>query len=162
MGAKRMPTSRGRAVGNGGRQVWSRGAMKAGDVLGQYRILEPLGAGGMGEVYRARDERLRRDVAIKVLREATAGNAEKVARLRREAHSLAALNHPNVAAIYGLEETDDVLLLVLELVEGETLQERLRAGPAAVDEALRIGAEIAAGFEAAHERGNHPPRPQAR
>ncbi|HEX7254015.1 MAG TPA: protein kinase, partial [Thermoanaerobaculia bacterium] len=97
--------------------------------IGPYEILSPLGAGGMGEVYRARDGKLNRDVAIKVLPEAFAADADRLARFRREAQVLAALNHPHVAAIYGLEESGGVEALVLELVEGETLGDRIAQGP---------------------------------
>ncbi|HEY6931663.1 MAG TPA: protein kinase, partial [Thermoanaerobaculia bacterium] len=120
---------------------------------GTYEILSPLGAGGMGEVYRARDARLNRDVAIKVLPEAFAADADRLARFRREAQVLAALNHPHVAAIYGLEESGGVEALVLELVEGETLADRLAQGPLPIDEALEIARQIAQALEAAHERG---------
>jgi len=99
-----------------------------GSRLGPYEILLPLGAGGMGEVYRARDTKLGRDVALKVLPEAFAQDAERMARFQREAQVLASLNHPNIAAIYGLEESGGVRALVMELVEGPTLAERL-AGP---------------------------------
>ncbi len=124
-----------------------------GSRLGTYEILSPLGAGGMGEVYRARDGKLNRDVAIKVLPEAFAADAERLARFRREAQVLAALNHPHIAAIYGLEESGGVEALVLELVEGETLAERLAKGPLPVEEALEIARQIAEALEAAHERG---------
>src|SRR5262245_42330614 len=96
-------------------------AVAVGSRVGPYEILSPLGAGGMGEVYRARDTRLKRDVAIKVLPEAFAQDSERLARFQREAELLATLNHPNIAAIYGLEKTDGVSAIVLELVEGETL-----------------------------------------
>ena len=124
-----------------------------GKTLGHYEILEPLGAGGMGEVYRAHDPNLKRDVAIKVLPEELASDPDRLARLEREAHSLAALNHPNVATIHGLEEADGVRFLVLELVEGDTLAERLRTGPLEVEEALGIAQQIAEGLEAAHGNG---------
>jgi serine/threonine-protein kinase len=107
----------------------------------------------MGEVYRARDSKLRREVAIKVLPEAVAEDAERLARFQREAEVLAALNHPHIAAIYGLEESDGVPALVLELVEGETLAERIAAGPIPVEEALGIARQIADALEAAHEKG---------
>jgi eukaryotic-like serine/threonine-protein kinase len=125
----------------------------AGSRLGPYEILAPLGAGGMGEVYRARDGKLNRDVAIKVLPEAFASDAERLARFRREAQVLASLNHPHIAAIYGLEESGGVEALVLELVEGETLSERLARGALPVDEALEIARQIADALEAAHEKG---------
>jgi len=121
--------------------------------LGPYEVLGPLGAGGMGEVYRARDSKLGRDVAIKTLPEEFTRDPERLARFQREARLLASLNHPNIAAIYGFEEADEVKYLVLECVEGETLAERLVAGPLPVEEALSICAQIAAGVEAAHEAG---------
>jgi serine/threonine protein kinase len=124
-----------------------------GKSLGQYEILAPLGVGGMGEVYRAHDPSLKRDIAIKVLPEALADDPERLARLEREAHSLAALNHPNVATIHGLESAGGIRFLVLELVEGETLADRIGAGPLDVEEALRIAAQIAEGLEAAHASG---------
>src|SRR5215208_3588625 len=110
--------------------------LSSGTRFGSYEILAALGAGGMGEVYRARDTRLDRDVAIKILPEAFAADMERAARFQREAQILAALNHPNIAAIYGLEESDDCRALVLELVEGETLADRLTAGRLPLDEAL--------------------------
>ena len=100
-------------------------SLKAGTHIGPYEILAPLGAGGMGEVYRARDTKLGRDVALKVLPESFAKDAERMARFRREAQVLAALNHPNIAAIYGLEESRATHALVMELVEGPTLAERI-------------------------------------
>src|SRR5215510_7034953 len=106
--------------------------------LGSYEILALLGAGGMGEVYRARDTRLGREVAIKVLPEAFARDPERLARFEREARMLAALNHPNIAAIYGLEQSHGVPFLVLELVPGPTLAELLAAGPLEIPEALRL------------------------
>ncbi len=124
-----------------------------GTTLGPYTILAPLGAGGMGEVYRARDSRLGREVAIKVLPEAFARDADRLARFRREAQALAALNHPHVAAIYGLEEQGAASCLVLELVEGETLAARLSRGPLALRELLELGVQVAGAIEAAHERG---------
>ncbi|HWZ85044.1 MAG TPA: protein kinase [Thermoanaerobaculia bacterium] len=127
--------------------------LTAGARLGPYEILSPLGAGGMGEVYRARDAKLQRDVAIKVLPLAVAEDADRLARFRREAQVLAALNHPHIAAIYGLEESDGVEALVLELVEGETLAERIAAGPVPIEEALAIARQIADALEAAHEKG---------
>jgi Protein kinase domain/WD40-like Beta Propeller Repeat len=121
--------------------------------LGPYEILSPIGAGGMGEVYRARDAKLGRDVAIKVLPAAFASDVERLARFRREAQVLASLAHPNVAHIYGVEEADGVDALVLELVEGETLAERIARGPLPVDEALDVARQIADALEAAHEKG---------
>ncbi|UCC32593.1 MAG: serine/threonine protein kinase, partial [Phycisphaerales bacterium] len=127
--------------------------LEAGTQLGPYEIVAPLGVGGMGEVYRARDTKLDRDVAVKVLPEAFARDAERVARFQREAKVLASLNHPSVAAIYGFEESDAVRFLVMELVEGQTLAERLRAGALPVDEALEVCKQIAEALEAAHEHG---------
>ena len=124
-----------------------------GTRLGPYEIIAPLGAGGMGEVYRARDARLGRDVAIKALPAAFAANLERLARFQREAQTLASLNHPNIAAIYGLEEASGTPHLVLELVEGETLAALLARGPMPPADALRLGIQVAAALEAAHERG---------
>src|SRR5450631_427443 len=120
----------------------------AGVKLGPYEILSPLGAGGMGEVYRARDSKLGRDVAIKTLPQAFADDPERLARFRREARTLASLNHPNIAAIYGLEESGGMSCLVLELVEGETLR-----GPLPVEKALDYASQVAAALEAAHAKG---------
>jgi serine/threonine-protein kinase len=127
--------------------------LPSGTRLGAYEILGLLGAGGMGEVYRARDTKLNRDVALKVLLPEVAGDPERLARFRREAQILASLNHPNIAHIYGLEEADGVVALVLELVEGPTLADRIATGPIRVDEALPISKQIAEGLEAAHEQG---------
>ena len=124
-----------------------------GKTLGHYKILEPLGKGGMGEVYRARDTKLNRDVAIKVLPEDFATDPERLARLQREAQLLAALNHPNIAAIYGLEDEGEISFLAMELAEGQTLAKRLSDGAIGVDEALKIALQIAEALEAAHERG---------
>jgi len=124
-----------------------------GSRIGSFEIVGPLGSGGMGEVFRARDTRLNRDVAIKVLPPAFARDAERIARFRREAQLLASLNHPHIAAIYGLEESDTVVALALELVEGEDLAERLRRGALPADEALAIARQVADGLEAAHEKG---------
>ena len=118
--------------------------LSAGDRLGPYEIVEPLGAGGMGEVYRARDAKLNRDVAIKVLPAALANDAQYMARFEREAQMLAALNHPNVATVYGIERG----ALVMELVDGADLK-----GPLPIEEAIAIARQIAAGLEAAHEKG---------
>jgi serine/threonine protein kinase len=126
--------------------------LESGTRLGSYEILSTLGAGGMGEVYRARDTRLVRDVAIKILPWAFANDPERLARLEREARVLAALNHPNIAAIYGLEEADGVRALVLELVEGETLADRIARGPVPLTDALKIARQIADALEAAHNR----------
>jgi len=133
-------------------------SLLAGARIGPYEIVAPIGAGGMGEVYRARDARLDRDVAIKILPAAFAADAERLARFEREAKTLAALNHPNIAAIYGIEIAPRVSpagasALVMELVEGEDLAQRLARGPIVVDEALKIARHIAAALDAAHERG---------
>src|SRR6266496_3745551 len=127
--------------------------ISTGSHIGPYRVLSPLGAGGMGAVWRARDTKLGRDVAIKVLPAEFAAEEERLARFEREARLLAALNHPNVAAIYGLEIFDDAPHLVLECVEGETLAERLAAGALPVSEALSLCRQIALALEAAHEAG---------
>ena len=125
-----------------------------GTRLGPYEIVAPLGAGGMGEVYRARDTKLGRDVAIKVLPAAFAADADRLARFEREARLLASLNHPNIGAIYGVEEAGGVVALVLELVDGETLDARLKGSRAlAVPQALTIARQIADALDAAHERG---------
>jgi serine/threonine-protein kinase len=128
-------------------------SLPAGARLGSHEIVSLLGAGGMGEVYRARDTNLGRHVALKLLPPSVAQDAERVARFRREAHVLATLNHPNIAGIYGLEEADAHRFLVLELVDGPTLAERIRSGPLPVDEAMGIAREIAGALQAAHERG---------
>jgi Tol biopolymer transport system component len=127
--------------------------LSPGRRLGPYEILGQLGAGGMGEVLRARDTRLGRDVALKVLPAAFADDPERLARFRREAQLLAALNDPHIAAIYGLEETDGIVALALELAQGEDLAGRLKRGPLAVEEALGIALQVAEGLEAAHETG---------
>jgi|SRR6516225_9291579 serine/threonine-protein kinase len=113
-------------------------ALAGGTRLGPYEILCALGAGGMGEVYRARDTRLKRDVAVKVLPDRFAHDTDRLARFRREAELLATLNHPNIAAVYGLEDAAAVTMLVLELVEGPTLGDRLEQGPVPLDEALPV------------------------
>ena len=123
-----------------------------GRQLGPYQILNPLGAGGMGEVYRAHDTKLGRDVAIKILPLDFTVDPERRARLVREARLLATLNHPNIGAIYGLEEADGLTALVLELVEGPTLAERLERGPLAVPQALTVARDVADGMEAAHQK----------
>ena len=124
-----------------------------GTRLGPYEVLSAIGAGGMGEVYRARDRKLGRDVALKVLPELFAADPERLARLHREAQVLAALNHPHIAAIYGVEDSSDTHALVLELVEGETLADCIARGPIPIDEALPIAKQIAEALEAAHEQG---------
>ena len=124
-----------------------------GTRLGPYEIVTSIGAGGMGEVYRATDSNLKRSVAIKVLPAAVAGDADRLARFQREAEVLAALNHPNIAAIYGVEKTPDFTALVMELVEGEDLSTHLSRGPMPLAEALPVAKQIADALEAAHERG---------
>src|SRR5437867_5213134 len=128
-------------------------ALTVGTQLGSHEITALLGHGGMGEVYRARDTKLKRDVAIKILPDEFSRDPERVARFQREAEVLASLNHPNIAAIYDLQEANGSRYLVLELVEGETLAERIRRGPIPVDEALRIAQSICEALEAAHEKG---------
>jgi len=127
--------------------------LSAGSRLGAYEILSAIGAGGMGEVYRARDTKLGRDVALKILPDAFAADPDRLARFQREAQLLAALNHPNIAAIYGLEESDTTRALVLELVDGPTLADRIAQGPVPLDEALPAARQIAEALEAAHEQG---------
>ena len=127
--------------------------MQIGTQLGSYEITALLGKGGMGEVYRARDLRLKREVAIKVLPDGFCRDTERVSRFQREAEVLASLNHPHIAAIYHLEEYKDSQLLILELVEGETLADRIAKGPVPVDEALAIAKQIAEALETAHEKG---------
>jgi eukaryotic-like serine/threonine-protein kinase len=124
-----------------------------GKSIAHYEITSQLGKGGMGEVYQAKDRKLGRDVAIKVLPEEFARDADRVARFQREAKLLASLNHPNIAAIYGLEESEGTNFLVLELVEGETLADQLKRGPISVEESLKLALQIAEALEAAHEKG---------
>jgi serine/threonine protein kinase len=124
-----------------------------GTRLGPYEVIAPIGAGGMGEVYRARDTKLNRDVALKVLPEAFAADADRLARFKREAQVLASLNHPHIAAIYGFENSGSTHALVLELVEGPTLADRIAKGAIPLDESLPIAKQIAEALEAAHEQG---------
>src|SRR5215471_7656173 len=128
-------------------------ALDQGTRIGSYEVIALLGAGGMGEVYRARDLRLKRDVAIKVLPDLLAGDSERLARFQREAELLATLNHPNIAAVYGLEESEPSRAIVLELVEGETLADQIARGPIPLDESLRVARQIVDALEAAHDRG---------
>jgi serine/threonine protein kinase len=128
-------------------------ALTVGTHLGSHEITGLLGKGGMGEVYRARDLKLNREVAIKILPEEFSGDADRVNRFQREAQVLASLNHPNIAQIYGLEDSTAQTCIVMELVEGETLAERLRRGRIPLDEALPIAKQIAEALEAAHEKG---------
>jgi len=127
--------------------------LRSGSHVGPYQILAPIGAGGMGEVYRARDTKLKRDVAIKILPSEWAHDPERLARAQREAEVLASLNHPHIAQIYGHEQAAGSLCLVLEFVDGETLQERLKGGPIPLAEALEIASQIADALDAAHEGG---------
>jgi len=124
----------------------------AGTILGQYEVLGLIGKGGMGEVYRARDTVLKREVALKLLPENYARDPERLARFRREAELLASLNHTNIAAIYGVYSEGDRNCLVMEMVEGETLAEQVRRGPVELEEALRITSQICAALEHAHEK----------
>ena len=124
-----------------------------GTRVGVYEITAQIGVGGMGEVYRATDSNLKRSVAIKVLPASVAGDADRLARFQREAEVLAALNHPHIAAIYGLERTGDMTALVMELVEGDDLSQRVAKGAIPLDEALPIAKQIAEALEAAHEQG---------
>ena len=128
-------------------------ALNTGTRLGPYDIVGPLGAGGMGEVYRARDSKISRDVALKVLPQQVAADPERLARFHREAQVLGALNHPNIAQIYGFEDSGATHALVMELVEGPTLADRIAQGPIPVEEALPIARQIAMALEAAHEQG---------
>src|SRR6516164_4720662 len=128
-------------------------ALSIGTQLGTHEIIALLGKGGMGEVYRARDLKLKREVAIKILPDEFSRDADRLSRFQREAEVLASLNHPNIAAIHDLEETGGMRYLVLELVEGETLADRIVRGPIPVEEALAIAKQITEALEAAHERG---------
>ena len=128
-------------------------SLAAGTQLGHYTILSPLGKGGMGEVWRARDSKLAREVAIKTLPDEFAKDEERLARFEREAKLLASLNHPNIATIHGLEEDNGTRFLVLELVEGDTLADRLKRGAIPVEESLKLALQIAEALEAAHEKG---------
>src|SRR5215471_7028988 len=123
-----------------------------GSKLGVYEITALVGKGGMGEIYRGRDAKLKRDVAIKILPEEWARDADRLSRFQREAEVLASLNHPNIAAIYDVQEAEGSRFLVLELIEGETLADRIRRGPIPVDEALNITKSICEAVEAAHEK----------
>jgi eukaryotic-like serine/threonine-protein kinase len=131
----------------------SHPTLAPGHRIGSYDVVAPLGAGAMGEVYRARDTKLNRDVALKVLPELFALDADRLARFKREAQMLASLNHPNIAAIYGLEESSGRQALVLELVDGPTVADLIAQGPIPLNEALTIARQIAEALEAAHEKG---------
>src|SRR5215510_16405893 len=124
-----------------------------GSRIGPYEVTSQLGAGGMGIVFRARDTQLQRDVALKLLPDHFASDPDRLARFQREAQVLASLNHPNIAQVYGLEQAAAPGAIVMELVEGETLADRVKRGPLPLDEAIAIAKQIAAALEAAHERG---------
>src|SRR5215813_11792614 len=117
-------------------------SLVAGTRLGLYEILSPIGAGGMGEVYRARDTKLKRDVAIKILPDELSRDIDRVNRFQREAEVLASLNHPNIAAIYDFQEANGSWFLILELIEGQTLAERIARGPIPLEESLKIAEHI--------------------
>ena len=127
--------------------------LKSGDRLGPYEVLALLGQGGMGEVYRARDTKLNRDVALKVLPDLFTSDPDRLARFHREAQVLASLNHPNIAHIHGLEECAGTCALAMELVEGRTLAHRIWQGPMTPADALPVARQIADALEAAHEKG---------
>src|SRR5687767_1898895 len=127
--------------------------LAAGARFGAFEILAPIGTGGMGEVYRARDTRLKRHVAVKVLLGPWARDTDRLARFQHEAELLAALNHPNIAAIYGVEDIDGIRALILELVEGPTLADRIASGRLLLPEALTIAHQIIDALDAAHEKG---------
>src|SRR5262249_47716695 len=124
-----------------------------GRQIGSYTVLSLLGAGGMGEVYRAKDQKLEREVAIKVLPQAVVHDSDRLSRFRREAQILAPVNHPNIATVYGVEESQDLYALVMELVPGTTLAERLTGGALPVEEALGVCRQIAEALNAAHRKG---------
>src|SRR5580765_5361357 len=128
-------------------------ALTTGTRLGVYEVTAQIGEGGMGQVYRARDTKLNRDVALKLLPDAFASDPDRLARFTREAQTLALLNHPNIAHIHGLEESNGIRALVMEFVEGADLSQRIARGPIPLDEALPIAKQIADALEAAHEQG---------
>jgi eukaryotic-like serine/threonine-protein kinase len=128
-------------------------AITPGSRIGAYEVTSQLGEGGMGVVFRARDTKLLREAALKVLPDHFANDPERLSRLQREAQLLASLNHPNIAQIYGLEEVGNTACIAMELVEGETLSEKLKNGPLPFDEAMEIARQIADALSAAHERG---------
>ncbi len=127
--------------------------LSPGQKIGPYEVLSSLGAGGMGEVYRARDTKLNREVALKLLPEVFASDTDRLSRFTREAQTLASLNHPHIAQIYGLEESHGVRALVMELIEGDDLSNRIARGPIPIDESLPIATQIAEALESAHEKG---------
>ena len=142
------------AVAAAAQMVSDAGAsLLTGRRLGAYQVHERIGVGGMGEVYRARDTKLGRDVAIKILPRLFTSDPDRLARFEREARVLASLNHPHIGAIYGLEDADGVRALVLELVEGETLADRIARGPIPLTDTLTIARQIADALDAAHEKG---------
>ncbi len=150
----RAATNSTLGIGDWGRPgIRHAGVDLIGTQIGVYRIISRLGAGGMGEVYRARDAKLQRDVAIKVLPADFAADPERLARFRREARVLASLNHPHIGAIHGFEDSSGIAALVLELIEGPTLAERLEKGPVPIGDALTIARQIAEALDAAHEKG---------
>ena len=124
-----------------------------GETISHYKILEKIGQGGMGEVYRATDTKLNRDVALKILPEQFASDSQRMGRFQREAEVLASLDHPNIGQIYGIEEAGQTKALVLQLIEGPTLADKIAQGPIPVEEALKIALQITEGMEAAHEKG---------
>ncbi len=126
-------------------------SLSPGTMIGQYEVLEPIGAGGMGQVYRARDKRLQREVALKILPDVFASDADRLARFEREATTLASLNHPNIAQIFGI--TDAPVALVMELVDGSDLSTVIARGPLALPDTTAIARQIASALEAAHEQG---------
>src|SRR5438105_16522 len=128
-------------------------AFPGGTRLGPYEVTAPLGSGGMGDVYRARDSKLGRDVALKVLPDSFVHDRDRLGRFRREAQVLASLNHPHIGAIYGIDEANDTHFLVLELIDGQTLADRISNGPLPLPELLDIARQIAGALEAAHEKG---------
>ncbi len=128
-------------------------SLTTGSSVGHYQILGSLGAGGMGEVYRARDTKLGRDVALKVLPQAVSADPDRRARFAREARSLAALNHPNIAQVHGFEDGEPTSALIMELVEGQDLSERIRRGPIPFDDAIAIARQIGDALQTAHDRG---------
>jgi serine/threonine-protein kinase len=136
-------------------------SLTAGARLGPYEVTALIGEGGMGKVWRAHHTALKRDDALKVLPDGFATDPDRLARFRREAQVLASLNHPNIAHVYGLEQSDGVQALVMELVEGPTLADRIAHGPVPVDEALPIAKQIAEALEAAHEQGIIHREPEA-
>ena len=127
--------------------------LPGGTRVGHYEIVDAIGAGGMGQVYRARDTRLNRDVALKVLPDSFAADPERIARFTREAQTLASLNHPHIAQIHGFEQSGELRALAMELVEGEDLSQRIARGALPIEEALPIARQIADALDAAHEKG---------